>query len=168
MLTHYGDIIYYHNMCKTRPARITRTRHNPGFSPFDRGICRPIIRCICRGVFVVPFVIRNLTSAMNKHGREKFVSVILLTGINEKELDSVEIALIETLVTLPGKTGYNIKHGSLIGRDGIMRYNYRAVVITILDTGSELYFNNFLEAANGMGVSEATIVLLANNNNPYR
>jgi hypothetical protein len=49
-----------------------------------------------------------------------------------------------------------------------MRYNYKAVVITILDTGSELYFDNFLEAANGMGVTEATIVLLVNNNSPYR
>ena len=111
----------------------------------------------------------NLTSAMNKYGREKFVSVILLAGIKEqKKLDSAEIALIGTLITLPGKTGYNIQHGGIIGRDGIMRYNCRAVVIMILDTGSELYFNSFLEAANGMGVSEATIVLLANNNNPYR
>ena len=43
----------------------------------------------------------NLTSAMNKYGREKFVSVILLAGIKEKnELNSAEIALIETLVTL--------------------------------------------------------------------
>jgi len=110
----------------------------------------------------------NLTSAMNKHGRENFVSVILLAGIKEqKELDSAEIALIETLITLPGKTGYNIQHGGIIGRNGIMRYNCRAVVITILDTGSELYFDNFLEAANGMGVNDRTIVNLANNDKTY-
>ena len=111
----------------------------------------------------------NLTSAMNEHGREKFVSVILLAGIKEKkELDSAEIALIETLITLSGKTGYNIQHVDIIGRDGIMRYSCKAVVITILDTGSELYFNNFLEAAKGMGVSDGIIVLLVNNNSPYK
>ena len=111
----------------------------------------------------------NLTSAMNEHGREKFVTVILLAGIKEKqELDSAEIALIETLITLSGKTGYNIQHVDIIGRDGIMRYSCKAVVITILDTGSELYFNNSLEAAKGMGVSDGIIVLLVNNNSPYK
>ena len=111
----------------------------------------------------------NLTSAMNKYGREKFVSVILLAGIKEKkDLDLAETALIEILVTLPGKTGYNIHHGTTIGPHGVVRYSYRAVVITILDTGSELYFNTYLEAANGMGVNPMFILLLANNNELYK
>lgn len=56
-----------------------------------------------------------LTNAIIKHGREKFVSVILLAGIGQQEeLDSTEIAVISHLNCLkPG--GFNLHPG---GRGG--------------------------------------------------
>ena len=58
-------------------------------------------------------------SAIEKYGRENFVSVILLAGIvNEEELNLTETALIEALDCLaPGNRGYNIHPG---GRGGAM------------------------------------------------
>ena len=49
-----------------------------------------------------------LTSAINEHGRENFVSVILLAGIEQqKELDSTEMAVIRNLDCV-GPGGYNL------------------------------------------------------------
>jgi hypothetical protein len=57
----------------------------------------------------------NLTSALNKYGRENFVSVILLADIGQQEeLDSAEIAVIKCLAS---DQGYNIAPG---GRGGSM------------------------------------------------
>jgi len=91
--------------------------------------------------------------------------VILLAGIKQqKELDSAEIALIETLITLvPGKPGYNIRPGGIKGLAGDMiRHHYSAVVITIQVTGEELYFDSFDEAAKEMGLQSHEIGGLAN------
>jgi hypothetical protein len=43
-----------------------------------------------------------------------------------------------------------------------------SLCLPFVDTGLELYFDNFLEAANGMGVNYWTIVFLANNNSGYK
>jgi group I intron endonuclease len=52
-----------------------------------------------------------LTNAIKAHGRENFVSVILLAGIEEqKELDLTEIAVIKHLESL-GPGGYNLHIG---------------------------------------------------------
>ena len=52
-----------------------------------------------------------IKNAIKKHGREIFVSVFLLAGIEQQEeLDSAEIAVINYLDCLaPG--GYNIQYG---------------------------------------------------------
>jgi group I intron endonuclease len=59
-----------------------------------------------------------LTKAINAHGRKNFVSVILLAGIEQEELNLTEIALIKHFDCLAaGKKGYNIHIG---GRGGPM------------------------------------------------
>jgi hypothetical protein len=56
----------------------------------------------------------GLTSAINEHSRENFVSVILLADIEQKkDLDSAEVAVIKYLDCLAsGKRGYNISYGT--------------------------------------------------------
>ena len=68
-----------------------------------------------------PSYIKN---AIAKHGRESFVAVILLTGIEQQEdLDSTEIVTIKHLDCLaPGKKGYNLHPG---GRGGPLTYEHR-------------------------------------------
>ena len=59
-----------------------------------------------------------IKNAIKKHGREIFVSVFLLAGIEQQEeLDSAEIAVIQYLDCLSWNgRGYNKQHGG--GRGG--------------------------------------------------
>ena len=98
------------------------------------------------------------TRAINKHGREKFVCVMLLAGIDEPEdRDSAEVQVIKHLA---GQEDYNIQAG---GRGTHMINPARVVVITILDTGAEIHFRSLRKAARGMGVMADAISRLANN-----
>jgi hypothetical protein len=92
-----------------------------------------------------------LKNAIKKHGRENFLSVILLAGIERpEELDLIEIAVIKDLECMAW--GYNLCSG---GR------RKREVVITIFDPFLEITYLSVNEAAKAMS-SVAIIHKLVN------
>jgi len=116
--------------------------------------------------------------AINKHGQEKFMSVILLAGIEkQKELDLTEIGVIKYLDCLaPENRGYNIHAGGRGGpqsaehrkriSDGskgkLCASLYKAVVVTFLSTDVRTTYLSAKAAAKEMGVSKYTISNLTN------
>jgi len=126
-----------------------------------------------------------LTKAIKKHGWYNFMSVILIRDIGPKEeLDSIEIALIKHFDCLTsGKRGYNIILGgvgvgdisvetrssigdsnrgkthimSVEAREKIGAANSKAVVVTIIQTGEEVFFSSIDKAVAEMCTSRTTM-----------
>ena len=125
-----------------------------------------------------------IARAIRKHGRENFVSVILLSAIEKQEnLNLAEIVVIKHLNCLAPEKGYNIHPG---GRGGPMpektkmkmseahkrrkrsererahiatmiESQKKAVIITLLKTGMEMTYLSAKAAAKAMGRSGTTI-----------